>query len=58
MSVTIIKYLKNLEFIEELMITMILNAINKLNIFINETTPSVRFSATNKESTDIAINNK
>lgn len=40
------------------MITMILNATNKLNILINETIPSVKFSATNKEITDIAINNK
>lgn len=53
-----IKQLKNLEFINELMITMILNATNKLNILINETIPSVKFSATNKEITDIAINNK
>ena len=40
------------------MITMMLNATNKLNSLINETIPSVKFSATSNEITDIAINNK
>ena len=35
--------------------TIILNAINKFSIFISETMPSTKFSATNNETTEIAI---
>ena len=57
-SVAMIKKLKNLKFFKELMITIMLNAINKFNIFINETTPSIKFSATNNEIVEITITNK
>ena len=53
-----IKQLKNLKFLKELKITIKLNAIKKLNIFSKETTPSIKFSATNNEIVDIAMTNK
>ena len=53
-----IKQLKNLKFLKELKITMKLNATNKFNIFSKETTPSIRFSATNNEIVDITTNKK
>ena len=40
------------------MITIMLKATNRFNIFINETTPSTKFSATNNEIVEITITNK